>query len=218
MIRALLAGLACILVAANTASAGIVSSTNTIIFPTPPANVNEGVSEDDTNAQAFLETQGDLSGGITLDITTSGTFGFNGTDSAVSGSLPAGTPYQSFYFYTDPIGQSDEQFYTGSATFEFPILGLIVLSDTLEDTDSIVGNPGTSYPTGVGLRGLELTGRDTISLDLGTNTVSWDFFRTVNVVDSFRVITAVPEPSTIAMGLTGLTLVGGFMVRRRRRA
>lgn len=102
-----------------------------------------------------------------------------------------------------------------SYTFPNPILGVITSDALLDATDATLGNLSTFYPTGLPNRGLELPSAIT------PDAVFWSgnqvFFQvesnTAAVLDQLRVITSVPEPSTLV--LVALTSICASATRRR---
>jgi hypothetical protein len=90
-----------------------------------------------------------------------------------------------------------------SLTFPQPILGVITSDALLDLSDPILGNPITTYPTGLTNRGLELP------FPITPEAVFWNgnqvFFQveinTAAVLDQLRVLTAVPEPATFMLVL-----------------
>ncbi len=77
------------------------------------------------------------------------------------------------YFDADPTQTAGTEF-VGSITFSTDILGVIVLSATLNATDSILGLVSVSYPETDAGRGLELTNQDSFSISADLRTVTFD--------------------------------------------
>ena len=77
-----------------------------------------------------------------------------------------------------------------------------MLSSTLSASDALLGAPGTKYPTGDSDRGLELDrSQDYLTLTVlsdGETKITVHFYTHGNV-DQIRILTAVPEPSSLVI-------------------
>lgn len=104
------------------------------------------------------------------------------------------------------------QFVSGSVTFASRIRGVIFRNVFLDITDIPLGSPGTVYPTGYPLRGLNAASMFSIN----NNVLNFQFAAPLPTADilQLRVITEhfVPSPGPVA--LLGL---GGLLAARRRR-
>lgn len=139
--------------------------------------------------------------------------------------LAEGTQVNSYIFHFDPKADMGYQvtFNGGGAVFDNNILGLVGSSADLDATDYL-GNAGTVYPTGYRQRnagfgdGPDSFGTDGDIYSFSGNTFTIDQLTTnFNRIDQIRVLTAVPEPSTIAgIGIGVFAL--GFLTYRRRKA
>jgi hypothetical protein len=130
-----------------------------------------------------------LSGPLSIDISTVGSF--TTYKDLTPGEVGSGVTINSHILHVDPPGNSLLEV-EASVSFDSDILGLIVLSSSLESTNSIVGSPGVFYGR-VPNRGLELGGSDptpdglTVSEDRRTLSIQGS---TQNWMDEVRVITA----------------------------
>lgn len=164
-----------------------------IVDPIPAGFMITDDSFNDNFVRGFAETQGStLTSDLVLD------------DGA---TLVAGTVVASDYFFVDPATQLTV---TGSVRFANRILGIAYSDDGLARSD-ILQNAGVIYGSA-----------DRRSLDRQVDRLSFNgrtlFFtlRSSSPGDSFRVLTAVPEPSSWAMMVVGFGLSGAALRRRRR--
>lgn len=216
--RILYAMLFALAVCSNSVRANIVNVTGDVVLATPPTDISEGNWESDTQIRAFAEQQNvTLQQGLTVDISQPGESDATNPNLSTA-TIPAGTVVDSYLVHFDPVGQPTSRVsLSGSLTFDEPILGVIALGDSLDDSDAAVGLPSvTTYSSGPG-RGLEFVQEDdNDSLTLGAyqsglQTVTCGL-RSTTSVDEFRVITAVPEPAVLAPAVLALCLM------KRRRA
>jgi hypothetical protein len=202
---------------ATAARADYSSETGAVAIIAPPPSVLRNALQNDLVINTFAEHQDfTLTSSVHVDNTAAGTFQSDG--SLVPGTIAAGTEVDSYFFHSDTTKSSTT--YEATVTFTTPILGVVVLSNSLDATDAQLGAPGTTYPTGDRGRGLELSKQQdffTISPDHLTITLHFD---THNNVDEIRVLTAptaVPEPAAAALlGLGGLGAAGSAWFRRKR--
>lgn len=137
------------------------------------------------------------------------------------GKIEEGTCVSSYLIHFDPNEKWSNP--TACFTFEKEILGLAFKSDTLSDTD-FLGAPGTCYPTGNSIRGLEFL--DFFKITNGGYTLELSLLAKYGF-DQIRVFTAgccdddgnpstgTPEPASLV--IWSLALVGGGFAERRRR-
>jgi hypothetical protein len=199
---------------AGTATADIIGTTGAIDIISPPPSVKPGHLTSNTDIFTFQEqSRLSLPTSVAVDITSAGTY--ESVASLTPGTIAAGTLVQSYFLHTDTA--SGSQMYDGSVTFSTPILGVMVLSATLSNSDSTLGASGTTYPTGDSERGLELSAdQDHVTLSSDLSTLTVHFFTHGNV-DEVRILTAapVPEPSSLLVAGCG---VAAFAVAFRLRA
>jgi len=176
----------------------------------PPANVSQDVLESDVAIFAFPEQAAVLlSHALIVDASLPGHY--NELADLTGGVIPAGTAVNSYLLHQDNDQDvPGSPLRTGTVTFDEQILGVLVGDQWLQSTDSLLGLPTTTYGPGPH-RGLELWALDefTLSDDLHTLTLTQV---THSFQDQVRIVTAVPEPTTLA-----LLIGGGLMAACRRR-
>lgn len=178
---------------------GAITGTAGAVVKVPaPASVVENGHESNTVMAAFDEMQNvTLSSPACVDFMGPGTYS---SSSAPGGSIAAGTLVSSHLLSADPVGDpipTKAVRYRGSITFDNPILGVAILTASLDCTD-VLGGPGTTYPTGLGTRALE-QGDVVVQDDHKTLSVNVILHR----LDQLRVITAGTPQETI--GCQGCT-------------
>lgn len=105
-------------------------------------------------------------------------------------TVASGRVVDSYFIHYDPVRDANVRHTVkGSVTFEQPIVGLIVKSDSLVATHGIVGAAGTKYPMGDS-QGNELRDGTHITLTPDRRTVRFEFEAGPSS-DNIRVITAV---------------------------
>jgi hypothetical protein len=196
---------------------------------TPPSSLVPGASENNLKALLFMEdTNLSFASAITVDATAPGLY--KSKASLTPGSIAAGTPLSDTYIHADPVTSGTT--FTGSVTFNTDILGLIVTTNDLFATDSLLGVHGTNYGPSTNPRGLELSpSQDYFSISANLRTLTFTL-KTWDYTDDIRVITAgnfastssalsaaqspVPEPGAIALIGLGLGLIAVGARRQRR--
>lgn len=194
------------------ASAGIIDTSGAILEIVPPSSVELDALESNSKIFAFTEMPGlTLDYELAVDITSPGFYGEVGN--LTPGSIEAKTVVDVYFIHFDPVKNLVNLL--GSITFDQDILGVIVLNESLDATDRMLGFPGTAYPTGLNNRGLDFGGvySDfiTLSEDRRTISINWQATRRV---DQIRIITAIPAPG--ALVLLGLAGLAGTTRRRRK--
>ena len=209
---------------ASLAQGGVTATTGAVVVIPAPASIVTGGLESDTQIDAFAEMQGTaLAHAITLDITVPGTSPTATNQHLSTGSLPAGSLVNSYYLHFDDVGSSTTTAValSGSITFDTDVIGLDVLSNTLNATDAFVGLASVTYDSADSARGLELVAggvgigpNDSITLSSDRRTVSFNL-RDEGSSDDVRIITAVPEPSGALLFLVGgVGLLSALRLRR----
>ena len=197
---------------------------SSIVSISPPTSVVQGQLESDWDGisienrviNLFEEQQNVWIDSLSVDITSPGTY--TRTNNPPGGNVEE-TYVNSYFLHFDPEGEpSDHVGASGSWTFNQTILGIILLDETLDASDSSLGNTGTSYPTGTQWRGIEIglgqSGDDSITLESDGKTLNLNLVEARSVgIEQIRVITAVPIPATLL--LFGSGIIGFVGIIRR---
>ena len=119
-----------------------------------PTTVVFNNHEDNDVIQIYVEQSNFvLESDLPTDFSTPG---FTQTFSSGGGAtIPAGTEIDSYYLHYDPVGKTGTQSLDKTFAFSGKILGVICRTDSLHNTDLILGAPGTAYPSTQGARGYE---------------------------------------------------------------
>jgi hypothetical protein len=175
----------------------------------PGTDLRQNAFQSDTQIAVFNEFQGALSAPVLVDA--------EGSAFTSPGVIPAGTLVDTYLLHDDPLGTSPTML-GGTISFNEPIIGVEVLSDTLNLSDPILGVPGVLYDTGGTDRGLELGGGgDSYSISGDSFTFTGNF-STSTYMDEVRIICApVPEPSTVISGALVLLPFGASALRKLRK-
>ncbi len=216
---ALLFVLGCV-AAATPARAGIVSATGVAVVPAP-SSVLVGATTTANQPIIFSEITGGVSPpvGMPVDHLVSGNVTVSPTitgnvlhSSLVTGTIPAGTPYESYFFHFDPVDSPFGGSYPlVDIVFSNQILGLQLFStgDTglkaqdstpyvgkLEAGDGIAFPPGF-YPSGTANRGLE--SGDAFQIAMGGFQIKLGGVAYGAEIDQVRIFVAIPEPASLGM-------------------
>jgi len=170
--------------------ANISSTSPDVVKVVPPASVDIGDTESDTEILAFNEKQNHvLTKAITVDISSAGTYADVG--SLTPGVIPQGTVVNSHFVHFDPLGDdANIVMLTGSLVVDGEILGIIVLDSQLDSSVSELGIPGTTYEVGNG--GLEFF-EEFVTLKPNLRTVEVKFSTNFSV-DQIRIISKPSIP------------------------
>jgi hypothetical protein len=178
--------------------ASVIAESGPVLFESPPPLVSSATGESNTTINFFTErTNLVLPTSTPIDITP-GSFPttYTGKSLLAPGTLSAGTAVDSYFMYSNPVGQAQKQYpYAATLTFSAPILGVIVTGSTLSATSASLGAPGTTYQTP---GGLESNDGDSVEL-VGPSTIHVEFFTSVDI-DAIRVITAATTSGTTPGG------------------
>lgn len=171
--------------------AEIVDTSGAAIVVAPPASVDTGQEESNTDVLVFAErTSEPLDLDLSVDISVPSTVVW--PDDLSIDVFPAGTVVDSYFLHADPVDSDPVAEYSGCVTFDSEVIGLIVLRDSHTVSDPILGAPGTAYGQSAN-RELELSPTssvgDEITLSQDRRTVTW-LFKTTSQADDVRVVTA----------------------------
>ncbi|MCD6303714.1 MAG: prepilin-type N-terminal cleavage/methylation domain-containing protein [Planctomycetes bacterium] len=132
---------------------GPSQASDTIKFIDPPPSAVFNTLEDNKKIFMFRERQGyALPSPVKVDIYKPGQYD-NHYDRE-STVIPAGTVVDCYFLHYDSVGSHRAQT-SGFVTMAEKVLGLIVLTKSLDKTDKVLGYPGTVYSTGQRSRGFE---------------------------------------------------------------
>ena len=159
----LIGALAAVLGDPGVSGASVIAESGAIQFESPPPVVSATTGQSNTAINFFTErTDAVLPTTTPIDITPGTSFPTNyyGNTNLTPGTLAAGTAVDSYFMYSNPVGQPSNTYtYTATLTLSAPILGVIVTPNTLTETNANLGAPGTTYGTSAVGDGLETTDR-----------------------------------------------------------
>lgn len=162
--------------------------TTPLFRPDPPASVEPGALESNSDVFAFREGNIILSADVTVDAVLPGLYSTPASLPNTQPVIPVGTEVTSYYLHIDR--SSGFAATNQDISFSSEILGVQVLDSTLTATDAEAGAPGTTYPLSPG-RGLDLNTRDQFRIDVNQRT--FGFVDVVNgpvSIDQVRVFLA----------------------------
>lgn len=191
------------------AQAGIVATGGSAVVAVPPADIRLDRWESETETRAWAEQSVTLLAPLDLDHVEIGLV--NETGELVPGQAIIGTAIGSYMLRCDPIGGRLTT-YAGFITFDEPILGLQIVRELLNDSDTLLGLPGIQYNKNEA-RGLEFGAESEDQFVISPDRLRLDFiYETSTWTDDIRIVTAVPTPATgLVMAFAATTLT-----RRRR--
>lgn len=201
-------------IGAMPASAGIVTTTGSVVVSHTPATTKVGRWESNSKTRLFQEQSNlELQDEIEVDISLPG--GFADFEGLPTGTITAGSIVDVYMLHQDAVGRRGNIVLSGSVTFDQEILGVMVSNQTLSASDELLGATGTAYPSHT-LRELEfLIAADEITISEDRRTLSFEL-QTKVALDHIRIITmaaAVPSPGSLAL----LVLAALATLGRRRR-
>jgi len=169
---------------------------NVIVQDKPPQSLVLHVTE---NAKMVLYQERQnfvLPSSVSVDLSRPGTMMSGGTMSG--GSVPAGTAVDCYLLHYDPVGPNGTQS-NAHVSFAGKILGAIVLTSGLRQTDSLLGAPGTAYDQKAGARGME-AGAEIMTLSQDMRTLVVDRLVVTGCMEEARILT---EPGGVGMSSYG---------------
>jgi len=204
------------------ADAGILgfSGDVALIMPPPSVESEQLLPNDMAGSFLFLERER-YTLPTAVDVDWDSSIATNGQIEEGTGFFPgtiaAGTAVDSIYFHFDTPLQALGGVVVTVAT-DSPILGVIVTPSLLDASDTVLGAPGTAYPTGLDFRGTAGQVNEADRILISPNLDLIEIFSQVEVVlDGIRIITApIPEPASltlVALGLIGTYLRGSRRMR-----
>jgi hypothetical protein len=199
----------------------IASTTGAINVISAPAQAVPGAILSN-NYQAWDESSGKLSAPLAVDMLGQpGSYDGLSNFSALGGTLPTGTKYDSVMIQLDPKTTSPAQSPIASLTFTGKIIGVELFGPSLNASD-MYGSPTTVYPSqlppiGTQGRGINRTHNDKFSIASDGMTLNLQLTAGFGAFEQIRVfiepaVTSVPEPISLAVW-SGLGLV---VVLKRR--
>jgi prepilin-type processing-associated H-X9-DG protein/prepilin-type N-terminal cleavage/methylation domain-containing protein len=180
----------------NNASASIAEDGNIVVEDKPPPSLVLGQTEN-AKVVVYQERQDFvLPSAVSVDLSAAGTMMSGGTMSG--GSIPAGTPVDVWLLHYDPPGRNGTQS-NARITFAGRILGVVVFTAGLRQTDPLLGSPNTNYDQQQGARGME-PGAEILTISQDMRTLTTDRLVVTGCMEEARIIT---EPGGIGMSSYG---------------
>jgi hypothetical protein len=141
---------------------------------TPPASLQPGAWENDSNIRVFGEKYNQV---LASPLAVGGT------------TIPAGTKVNSYYVHADAVGNADTAHnYTGSISFGTKILAVATSTAELQATTPQFGVTGVTYSTSTD-QGLEYNDAATTGSTVGKVNLTFNVY---NTADAIRIITLAP--------------------------
>lgn len=183
---------------------GTVQVGGAVASISPPPSVVFNDFESSSTIHMFTEqTSYPLPSNVTVDITKPGLYGGSGGSgySISSTVLPAGTAVDCHFVFFDPVG-SQNSTVSGSITVGAKILGIICTKSSLDNSDSILGMPGTRYDTGRNARQFEKNA-EVVTLSEDMRTVTINRWHSTYPGENMRIVT---EPGSGGSGSYGMNV------------
>jgi hypothetical protein len=198
--------------------AAVAGTTGAVQLVASPPSLAAGAFTSDTSIRAINEKSLTLVASLNVI-----GVGSNGWTSVTT--LAAGTCIQSHMVHMNRTSATAGTL-AGTVSFNSNVVGVAtdvtgILTGVLSLTDPLFGNPGTTYPTGVSGRGLELSPLDSVRLT-APKTITLSLTAGPDM-DELRIITlcdqapVVPETRWSVLLPVSALLVGSAVVIVRRR-
>jgi prepilin-type processing-associated H-X9-DG protein len=187
-----------------------VSVAGNVVQIDPPASCVFNDLESNTLIRLFAERESfRLPTSVAVDITAPGYYERDYDRSA--GTIPAGTVVDSYFLFFDPVGSGPAES-SGAITMGGDVLGFIVLTDSHDRVDAVLGAPGTRYPTGQRSRGFE-SGAERVTFEEDRLTFTINRFHSTFPGENVRILT-VPGGGPASYGMNDLVPPAGGPARQ----
>ncbi len=165
----------------------------------PPPSVVFNQIESNTVIHGFVERENYvLPSAVSVNLNKPGYYTSFGSN---AGSIPAGTLVDCYYLLYDPVGSTNATS-SGTISFSSPILGLIVSTASLRDSDPILGSQGTNYPSNQSARGFE-NGAERVELSEDMLTLDIVRFHSTFPGEHVRILTESGGVGSGSYGVNG---------------
>ena len=185
---------------------GIIEVNGQIGRSNAPVSVEKLAVSDDARAIVFIEQENfTLQNNIALDVRNTGTIDTRGSlSTATRGTVTSGTEINSYLLNFDPTGFSASlPGVSGRILFEQDVLGLILISSTLNATSGQLGADRTTYRN---MEGVDFS-EESVTISSNRRLVSFNF-RNNAELNQVRIIT-LPTGSNDSGGSGGGNNNGG---------
>jgi hypothetical protein len=177
--------------------AAIDSVVADVVEYTAPADVTDvsvGIWEHDTEIRVFQEKDTyQLTVDVDLDITDDGAYGLGINETLSELTLEPGDLVNSYLVHIDRSTTGNFLTdYDGEVTFDNDIIGVIIGTQSLADSDDELGHDDVFYPGAQTNRGLDWLLNNADAFTINGNTLTLDTIQTGNAVDDIRVVTVAP--------------------------
>jgi hypothetical protein len=164
-----------------------------------PPSVAFNQIESNTVIHGFVERTGYvLPTAVSVNLNKPGDYTSFGSN---AGSISAGTVVDCYYLLYDPVGSTNSTS-SGTISFSSPILGLIVSTASLRDSDPILGSKGTVYPSNQNARGFE-NGAERVELSEDMLTLDIIRFHSTFPGEHVRILTESGGVGSGSYGING---------------